>query len=225
MKRSMIWFLRVWHAIKVRPRLLLAVITGLLGSTLLPAYLNASTRLLITWDIGAGFYLFLALLMMFTAPLEAMQKRARLQDEGALAILGLTILAAVASLAAILFELSGLKERNSLGQSIHVLLVIGTFVTSWLLVQVSFALHYAHLYYVKKEHSGEFCLVFPDENMPIYTDFLYFSMVVGMTSQTADVGIASAQMRRLVMMQGLISFVFNTSLLALTINIAAGLIN
>lgn len=211
--------------IKVRPRLLLAFVVGVLASVLLPDHLTHSTRLLLTWDVGAGFYLILALWMIFTAPLQAMQKRARLQDDGALAILGMTILAATASLAAILLELSGLKERNSLGQGLHVLLVIGTFAISWLLVHVTFALHYAHLYYVKKECTGEAGLIFPDEDLPIYSDFLYFSIVIGMTSQTADIGVASSSIRRLVMLQGLMAFIFNTSLLALTINIAAGLIN
>ena len=225
MKQPAILLLRGLHAMRVRPRLLLAFITGLLASVALPDYLNTSTRSLLTWDIGAGFYLVLALWMIFSAPLEAMQKRACMQDEGALVVLGMTIIAASASLAAIILELSGLKERNILGQGIHVLLVIGTFAISWLLVHVTFALHYAHLYYLKKEQTGQSGLVFPDESLPIYTDFLYFALVIGMTSQTADVGIASPQIRRLVMMQGLIAFVFNTSLLALTINIAAGLIN
>lgn len=225
MKQPAILLLRCLHAMRVRPRLLLAFTAGLLASMALPDYLNTSTRLLLTWDIGAGFYLVLALWMIFAAPLEAMQKRARMQDEGALVVLGMTIIAASASLAAIILELSGLKERNILGQGIHVLLVIGTFAISWLLVHVTFALHYAHLYYLKKEQTGQSGLVFPDESLPIYTDFLYFALVIGMTSQTADVGIASPQIRRLVMMQGLIAFVFNTSLLALTINIAAGLIN
>lgn len=217
--------LRYIHMIKVRPRLLSAFVVGVLASTLLPNYFNHSTRWLLTWDVGAGFYLILALWMIFTAPLQAMQKRARLQDDGALVILGMTTLAATASLAAILFELSGLKERNSLGQGLHVGLVIGTFATSWLLVHVTFALHYAHLYYMEKERTGQSGLVFPEEDLPIYSDFLYFSIVIGMTSQTADIGVASSKIRRLVMLQGLMAFIFNTSLLALTINIAAGLIN
>ena len=225
MRSPQIIFLRFLHAIRVRPRLLTAIAIGLLASFLLPRHLTDSTRLLLTWDLGAGFYLLLALWMLWTAPLEAMKMRAKLQDEGALVILTITIFAAMASLGAILFELSGLKDRSSLGQGIHVVLVVGTFAISWLLVHVSFALHYAHLYYLNKERFGQSGLMFPEQDLPIYSDFLYFAMVIGMTSQTADVGIASSQIRRLVMVQGLVAFIFNTSLLALTINIAAGLIN
>ena len=225
MRSPQIIFLRFLHAIRVRPRLLTAIAVGVLASFLLPRHLTDSTRLLLTWDLGAGFYLLLALWMLWTTPLEVMKMRAKLQDEGALVILTTTVFAAMASLGAILFELSGLKDRSSLGQGIHVVLVVGTFAISWLLVHVSFALHYAHLYYLNKERDGQAGLVFPEQDLPIYSDFLYFSMVIGMTSQTADVGIASSQIRRLVMVQGLVAFIFNTSLLALTINIAAGLIN
>ena len=126
MRSPQIIFLRFLHAIRVRPRLLTAIAIGLLASILLPRHLTDSTRLLLTWDLGAGFYLLLALWMLWTAPLEAMKMRAKLQDEGALVILTITIFAAVASLGAILFELSGLKDRGSLGQGIHVVLVVGT---------------------------------------------------------------------------------------------------
>lgn len=225
MRSRQIIFLRFLHAIRVRPRLLTAIAVGILASFLLPEHLTDSTRLLLTWDVGAGFYLLLALWMLWTTPLESMKIHAKLQDEGALVMLTITVLAAMASLGAILFELTGLKDRNILGQGIHVVLVVGTFAISWLLVHVTFALHYAHLYYLNKERLARIGLIFPDQDLPIYSDFLYFSMVIGMTSQTADVGIASSQIRRLVMAQGLVSFIFNTSLLALTINIAASLIN
>ena len=225
MKQVTIFFFRLWHQVKVRPRLVLSLLAGLFFSFLLPDHLHFSTRALLTWDLGAGLYLILGFIMMFTTSLETMQKRARMQDDGALFVLGITIFAAIASLAAIVFELSGLESRSTLGQSIHVLLVVGTFAISWLLVHLSFALHYAHLFYLKKNQTGQAILDIAGQEYPIYTDFLYFSIVVGMTSQTADIGLASSQMRRLVMTQGLIAFVFNTSLLALTINIAASLIH
>ena len=99
-----------------------------------------------------------------------------------------------------------------------------TFAASWLLVHTAFALHYAHAYYVILGEAGCPPLEFPRQDAPAYLDFLYFSLVVGMTSQTADVAIATTRMRRLVMAHGLIAFVFNTTLLALTINIVASLL-
>ena len=99
-----------------------------------------------------------------------------------------------------------------------------TFAASWLLVHTSFALHYAHAHYVAMDRDPSAPLQFPLQDAPAYMDFLYFSMVIGMTSQTADVAICSTRMRRLVMAHGMIAFVFNTTLLALTINVAASLL-
>jgi uncharacterized membrane protein len=179
---------------------------------------------LITWDIGAGAYLVLAWAVIGRATLEHMRWSARLQDDGATAMLLLTVTAAVASLAAIVLELSGLKTYPATRQSLLVGLVVITFMASWLLVHTSFALHYAHAYYVSLDKLHEGPLEFPRQETPVYMDFLYFSMVVGMTCQTADVGIANTRMRRLVMAHGLVAFVFNTTLLALTINIVASLL-
>jgi len=100
----------------------------------------------------------------------------------------------------------------------------GNFRASWLLVHTSFALHYAHAYYGSRSRNGNPPLEFPGHEPPVYTDFLYFAIIVGMTSQTADVAISSTRMRRLAMAQGMIAFAFNTTLLALTVNIAAGLL-
>lgn len=156
--------------------------------------------------------------------MEHMRWRARIQDDGAAVVLFLTVAAALASLAAIVIELSGLDNLTPLQQGLRLALVLVTFLASWSLVHTSFALHYAHAYYGSRNKSGNPPLEFPGDEPPVYTDFLYFAMIVGMTSQTADVAIASTRMRRLAMAQGMIAFAFNTTLLALTVNIAAGLL-
>lgn len=209
---------------RVRPRLLASVMAGMLAFLLLPPKFAASTRGLITWDVGAGLYLLLAWTMMQRASLEHMRWRARVQDDGAAVILFLTVAAAFASLAAITLELAGLKTGTRFGQGLHLAFVAATFAASWLLVHTTFALHYAHAYYAAPAKDGDAPLAFPRQDSPGYTDFLYFAMVIGMTSQTADVAVTSARMRRLVMAHGMISFVFNTALLALTINVAASLL-
>lgn len=216
---------KIWHQIRVRPRLLISSGAGTLAFALLPPSLATTLRALITWDIGAGLYLMLAWVMIGRAPLEHMRWRARVQDDGAAVVLFFTVAAAIASLAAIILELSGLKSLPPSRQGLHVVLVAATFAASWLLVHTSFALHYAHAYYVAVGKNGGSPLEFPRQETPAYMDFLYFAMVIGMTSQTADVAIASTRMRRLVMAQGIIAFVFNTTLLALTINIAASLLD
>lgn len=216
--------LKLWHQVRARPRLLISIVAAVFAFFILPRELTASSRLLVVWDIGACLYLTLAWLMMGRASLEHMKLRARIEDDGAAAILFLTVAAAVASLAAILLELSGLKNGTTVEQSQHLVLVAVTFLASWLLVHTSFALHYAHAYYIFINQAGGPPLDFPRQEMPVYADFLYFSAVIGMTSQTADVAITSTWMRRLVMAQGMVAFVFNTTLLALTINIAASLL-
>jgi len=176
------------------------------------------------WDVGASLYLVLAWMMIGSTSVEQMRWRARVQDDGAAVVLFLTVAAAVASLAAIVMELSGLKSLPPARQELHLLLVAVTFLSSWLLVHTSFALHYAHAYYVSEGKHTSPALEFLRQESPVYLDFLYFAIIIGMTSQTADVVIASTRMRRIVMAQGLIAFVFNTTLLALTINIAASLL-
>lgn len=215
---------RAWHQLLGRPRLVLSGLTGLLVFLLLPVELAISTRVLVTWVAGAGLYLLLAFILIWRASIEHMRWRARIQDDGAAVVLFLTVAAAVASLIAIFMELNGLKSVTPVRQMLHLGLAGATFLASWLLVHTAFALHYAHAYYVSQGKAGAAPLEFPSQKMPSYMDFLYFSMVVGMTSQTADVAIANTQMRRLVMVHGMIAFAFNTTLLALTINIAASLL-
>jgi uncharacterized membrane protein len=153
-----------------------------------------------------------------------MKRRSRLQDDEAIAVLVLTLAATVASLVAIVVELAHLKLEHA-GHSTPTLLLAGaTIFLSWSFVHTAFALHYAHEYYVDRGPEGEPGLEFPGGASPDYLDFLYFSFVIGTTSQTADVSIVSRAMRRLALLHGIVAFLFNTTLLALTVNIAAGLL-
>jgi len=213
----------VLQQLRVRPRLVTATIVGLTVAALLPSWVSAPTRALLAWDAGAGLYLVLAWIMMFRATVDRMQWRARRQDDGAAVVLALTVSAAVASLAAIAVELIGVKSYPPGVQTLHLGLSIVTILCSWFLVHTAFALHYAHEFYEpgRKEHR---CLTFPGNPEPDYVDFLYFAFVLGTTSQTSDVTITSSAMRRLALFHGVIAFFFNTTLLALAVNIAAGLI-
>ncbi len=217
-------FARLWRQLRVRPRLSSSTAVGLLLFALLPDGRPLASRLLICWEIGAGLYLLLAWWMIWRSSVDHMRWRARVQDDGAAVVLFLTILAAIASLAAIVMELSGLKSLPPAQQGLHVIWTGATFAVSWLLVHTVFALHYAHVYYTLRGQQHDAPLDFPLQDNPVYLDFLYFSVVIGMTSQTADVGIAATRLRRLVMVHGIVAFVFNTTLLALTVNIAAGLL-
>ena len=166
--------------------------------------------------------------LMLRATPDTMQRNAQRQDEGRLVILSLITAAACASLLAIGFMLNDTKGRSTTNVIIlHVTLSIVTIVGSWLLVHTIFALHYAHGYYQAGKTLSESKaegLDFPGDTEPDYWDFLYFSFVIGMTSQVSDVEIISRSLRRLALIHGILSFFFNTSILAMSINIIAGLI-
>ena len=210
---------------RLRPRLSAATLVGIALIVFLPRTIAGPTRALFAWDLGAGLYLGLALTMMFRSDVETMRRRAaRVQDDGAAVILALTVVAAVASLAAILLELSGIKGLSPREQTLHLGLAAVTILLSWSFVHTAFALHYAHEFYDDDTgKDAQPCLDFPGTPEPDYIDFLYFAFVLGTTSQTSDVTINSSPMRRLALLHGVIAFFFNTTLLALMVNIAAGL--
>jgi uncharacterized membrane protein len=207
------------RVVYARPRTFISIAIGIVGFLLLPGSLRLVTRLLIGWDIFVTFYLVLAYIMMFRCDLGHIRRNAVLQDDGRFLILLVTALGAFASIAAIVFEL-GASHRSApeLG------LATGTIALSWAAVHTTFALHYAHDYYRGAKPGG---LQFPSGDQhdhADYWDFVYFSFVIGMTAQVSDVGITDKTIRRTVTAHGIISFVFNTALLALMVNIAASAI-
>ena len=173
-------------------------------------------------------FLALTLSLIFRATPDHMRQHAQLEDQGRVAILSMITAAACASLLAIGFILKDSKGASGNIIILHVTLAAVTIVGSWLLVHTIFALHYARGYY-QDDKSLEECkeegLDFPGDNEPDYWDFLYFSFVIGMTSQVSDVEIASRSLRRIALLHGILSFFFNTTIVAMTINIIAGLID
>jgi uncharacterized membrane protein len=164
---------------------------------------------------------------MLRATPEMMRRFARQEDEGRATILSLITIAACVSVGAIGLILQDKDKENSL-LLLHLGLSISTIVSSWLLVHTIFAQHYAHIYYREDRTLAE-CkadgLDFPGEIEPDYWDFLYFSFVIGMTSQVSDVDVTSRQIRRLSLIHGVLSFFFNTTIVAMMINIVAGAIS
>ena len=202
-----------------RPRTLFSIATAIVAFFLLPDSLRLVTRLLIAWDIFTAFYIALAYVMMLRCDHSHIRRNAILQDDGRFLILLVTALGAFASIAAIVFELGASKRGAS-----ELTLAGATIVLSWAAVHTTFALHYAHDYYRGAKPGG---LQFPsgDKNDPAdYWDFVYFSFVIGMTAQVSDVGITNRIIRRTATVHGIISFVFNTALVALMVNIAASAI-
>ncbi len=216
---------RIYRQLRARPRLLVAALTAILVGVLFPARLEAHlvTRLLIAWNTGAMLYVFLAVSMMARSSREHMRYRARAQDEGQFVILTLVVVSAVASLAAIGGELTVVKDMHGTEKIAHIGLAALTVVSSWTFTQIMFALHYAHDYYAAQSDGRKPGLSFPDDDEPDYGDFFYFAAVIGTSGQTADVSFVSKMMRRIGSVHCILAYLFNTTVLALLINIGASL--
>ena len=208
--------LRVVYA---RPRIFISIAVGIVAFFLLPGSLRLVTRLLVGWDVFSALYLVLVFTMVLRSGITHIRRIAVLQDDGRFLILLMTALGAFASVAAIVFEL-GASNRSGPGLALATI----TIVLTWATVHTAFSLHYAYEYYRSRKPGG---LQFPsgdtDEEAD-YWDFVYFSFVIGMTAQVSDVGITDKVIRRTATVHGIISFVFNTALVALMVNIAASAI-
>jgi uncharacterized membrane protein len=181
------------------------------------------TASLATYDTFAFAILGLIWVTVTLTPQDEIRAVAQGQDVGRTVIFIFVIIVACAALFAVAFLIrSGKPEEQHL--SIHLLLALATIVLSWLLMHAVFGLRYAHRFYDDsvidaEKHAGG--LKFPEEDLPDYRDFAYFSFVIGMTCQVSDVDVTSREMRRLALLHGILSFGFNTVILALTINTAS----
>lgn len=205
-----------------RPRLLFSALVGIAVIFLIPPSYRLTTRLLAGWDVGAALYLLFVFVMVRNAPVSEIKKRAALYDEGGATFLILALLAVAASFVAIFAELAHTKAMIE-REAGAVMLAAVTILLSWSLTHVMFALHYAHLYY-KGGHTIAGGLLMPEKDEPDYSDFMYFSFVIGCASQTADISSTTRAMRKVMTIHGIVSFFFNAAILALTINIAASLV-
>lgn len=210
---------RIVRVVKYRPRLFISGAVGLIAIAVLFAVCRdwrVATKLLIGWNTGMVCYLVLGIVMIARSDMAHIRSRAAMQDEGALALLLLPVAAAIASFVAIFAELAAAKGLPNYGW--HAALAVSTIVLSWVFIHSLFALHYAHDFYGNGERANG--LVFPEDSKPDYWDFMYFAFVVGMTFQVSDVQVSNKQIRRLVVTHGILSFVFNTAILAVTVNLA-----
>ena len=207
------------RVVYARPRTFISIVIGIVAYALLPASLRQVTRALLGWDICIAVYLLLVFIMVVRSGLAHIKRNAALQDDGRFVILMVAALGAFASIAAIVFEL-GASHHN--GPELALATV--TIALSWVTVHTTFALHYAHEFYRGTRPGG---LQFPSGEQhddADYWDFVYFSFVIGMTAQVSDVGITDKTIRRTATAHGIVSFVYNTALVALMVNIAASAI-
>jgi len=206
-----------------RPRLAIAIFIGLFVGLALPAQWQPMTRALTAWNVGVWFYLLsICVLIMRSNPVRV-RTIAEQEDNSAVAVLAVLSIAALISLAAIVFELAASKNLTFGDRLVHYAFTGATLFGSWLLVGMLFTFHYAHMFY--RAPAEKRPLVFPEhEHQPDYWDFLYFSFTIAVAAQTSDVTVMSRSMRKVVLAQSILSFLFNVAILGLSINIAASLV-
>lgn len=202
---------------------------GLLPAGLLylftPAVWPLMLRVLAAWDGFALTTLAITWCIILVADVGHIRRIATREDPGRVLSFGFVVAAALVSLLAVVLLLSSMRTAHDPLLAPDVTVGITAVLTAWLLLHTLFTLRYAHLFYNDEAGRPEGGLEFPGNTPePDYLDFAYFSFVIGMTAQTADIGISDRQMRRLALVHGLLSFGFNTAVVALTINGLAGVL-
>jgi uncharacterized membrane protein len=208
--------------LKAQPRFFTAALVGILLWFFLPQDWRRSARLLVAWDCAAGFYLTLAVVMMSRSSTDRIRYRAALQDEGQVLILILAAITAMISLGGTMAEMAAAKSLKGDGGGQHIALAVLTVLLSWTFAHTIFAIHYAHEYFAGSEDELAEGLEFPGHEPPDYWDFVYYSFVIGTATATADVNVTSKNMRRITTLHCVFAFFFNTTILALTVNVGAG---
>jgi uncharacterized membrane protein len=207
-------------------RLAIVLVIGVGAFFLLEPLLSIRTRLLVGWNAGAITYLALAWIVVARTDAAMTRVRAQLYDQSGYVIFLMIVTAASASFVAIGFIVGDFKELPFWPRASRLTLSVLALLLSWLMIQTLFAFHYARWYYSQPQSENKFRggLRFPDDKQPDYLDFAYYAFVVGMTSQTSDVDVASRQMRRLTLIHGVLAFVYNIAILAMSINIIGGVL-
>ena len=204
--------------------LLSLVITGLVYLLIRNADLNWKLNALILWDAFALSYITASWIVFFKMPVADITKLANTEDGSRLLVMISILASSFAGIITVMLLMISTGEPPE-QKMLRVVLSVTGMMVSWLLLHTIFTFHYAHLYYMTDEdHSAPTAaLDFPKEKKPDYLDFAYFAFVIGMTFQVSDVQINSRVTRRTALAHGLLAFALNTFVVALTINLIAGL--
>ena len=211
-----------FDAFVLRPRLIVSMLTAVVIVLALPQAMVVWQRALIGWCIGVSLYVILIVWLLSRATPESVRRQASALDDSAWVILMIAMAATVASFGAIGALLAN-PPSPSESRVPDIILAATTMVLSWVFMQITFAVHYTHIFFGDEAGSPRGGLQFAGDNNPDFWDFVYFTVSVGATAQTSDTGVTSKRMRRIVTAQAVYSFFFNTAVLAMAINIAAGL--
>lgn len=203
--------------------ILISILAGIAVFVLLTSRDFNAGNLLIAWDTTAVVYIGYSLYRMLSADAQRIRKRSADLDFSDVLLLILSIGAAIASVGGIVLDLIGVKDAPPSIAFFRVMMAIVTILISWAFLHTLFTIHYAHRYYAASRKGEGLKFAEPVEE-PIYWDFLYFSFTIGVAAQTADIGISTVSMRKLALLHAILSFLFNTTILALAINVGASLI-
>jgi uncharacterized membrane protein len=212
-----------------RYRLYTSAVIALLVLLVSRAGSSGVVSFMITWIAFSASLLISSWVIILSFHPEEVKAIADKEDSSGAFIFIFIVMAAFISLFAIIILLQSVPTESKRGLSLHMILAVTSVCCSWLLIHTLFILRYAHLYYMpdnkrNDNNTTNSGLDFPNEKEPDYLDFAYFSFVLGMTFQVSDVVITSKHIRRLALLHGLISFVYNTVIVALSINILSGII-
>lgn len=187
-------------------------------------HFNAMITSMMLWDVFALSYIITSWIVFFTSSVSHITKKARQDDGSRVFVFLIVVVACFASMFTVLM-LTISKDTADVAKAIYLPVIIAGMLLSWMLVHTTFCFHYAHLFYDNDEGTEKNAagLTFPGEQQPDYIDFAYFSFVIGMTFQVSDIEITSRTIRRQALVHGLLSFALNTFVVALTINLIAGL--
>ena len=204
-----------------RGRLLVAAVGSLATAVAIPAHFGVALRTVAAWDVGALAMLGLALSIILPRGPDETHRLAAADDPGRHAVGGLVIASCAISLIGTAGVLRQAHNGTAEARDLFVVLCVLAVAGAWTLTQAAYALRYAHLYY--RDHGeGIGGLEFPGGKRPSYLDFAYFSFTIGMCFQVSDVVVSTRQMRRAVLGHSLLSFLYNTAILATAINLAIG---
>jgi uncharacterized membrane protein len=205
-------------------RLSIAAALGVATALVIPARFGSALRAIAAWDVAATGMAALAWMLILRASAEETRRRAAADDPGRHVVWGLVILASAVSLLATAVVLRQARAYSPEARDWFIVSCALAVVSAWFLTHTAYTLRYAHLYY-RDDDEGEGGLAFPGDGRPAYLEFAYFSFTIGMCFQVSDVGVSSRQIRRAVLGHSLLSFLYNTAILATAVNLAVGLFN
>src|ERR1700744_4133883 len=218
---------RIFYRLDAHYRLIISLPVSAITFFLINVKFTVPAVILFTWISFAMAIIVMDWIIIMSSHPREVRKIAKLQDSSRAFLFLFVIAASIASFGAIVFFLKSSKGHGATVNE-HILLAITAVIISWWLLHTIFTLRYAHLYYDTDKDDGTprqtGGLQFPGDEEPDYMDFVYFSFVLGMTFQVSDVEISSKQIRRLAWAHGLLSFAYNTAILALSINVISGMV-